>query len=318
MIRCIVLLLVLAIAPRAHAGTVGVVVTGDSELQAALSRQLEVWLRSHGHTVGETLPPDATRSLLDCMIIDDEGCARGIVEARAKSASIVFAEIRKPRTRASNATTLIVYWLVKGKEPVGMRRACAACTEDLLASTLDEILRTVIGASELPRGVLVLASKPHQGMTVILDNQNIGITPLEREIPAGPHTIVLMWRGRKVAERTLEIDPEVTAEITMTATLPIDPPPRRDPPSRVLPGITLAVGGTAIVAGALLYFTSDVDDGTKPRYRDDKPVGIGLAAGGAALVAAGALWWLRHGKTDSQPTVAIDRDAGYVGWTRAF
>jgi hypothetical protein len=318
MIRLVVLLLVLVTASSARAGTVGVVVTGDSELQAALSRRLDAWLRSHGHTIGDSLPPDATRSLLDCMIIDDEGCARGIVDARAKSASIVFAEIRKPRTRASNATTLIVYWLVKGKEPVGMRRACADCTEDLLGSTIDEMLRTIVGASELPRGRLVLASKPQQGLTVILDNENIGITPLEREVPAGPHTVVLMWRGRKVAERTLEIHSEVTAEITMTATIPVESPPTQEQPSRVLPGITLALGGTAIVSGALLYFTSDTDDGTKPRYRDDKPVGIGVAAGGVALVAVGTWWWLRRGTSDSQPIVAVDRDQGFIGWTRAF
>lgn len=318
MIRIVILLLVTLLARPALAGTVGVVVTGDSELQATLSRQLEGWLRSHGHTVGEALPPDATSSLLNCMVIDDEGCARGIVDARAKSGSIVFAEIRKPRTRASNATTLIVYWLVKGKEPVGMRRACEACSEDLLSSTLAEMLTTVVGASELPRGRLVLASKPQQGMTVVLDNENVGLTPLEREVATGTHTVVLMWRGRKVGERTIKIQPEVTAEITVPVTIPADEPRDAAPRSRVLPGLALAVGGTAVVAGALLYFTSDVDDGTKPRYRDDKPVGIGLAIGGVAVAAVGAMWWLRTGSSDSQPVVAIDRDGGTLGWARAF
>ena len=314
MIRIAVLLCLLAVAP-ARAGTVGVVVTGDSELQASLSRQLETWLRSHGHTVGEALPPDATSSLLNCMVIDDEGCARGIVDARAGSASIVFAEIRKPRTRASNATTLIVYWFVQGKEPVGMRRACETCNEDLLASTLDEMLTTVVGASELPRGRLALFSKPRQGFTVMLDNVNVGLTPLERDVPAGTHTVVLMHRGRKVGERTIKIQPEVTAEITVPVTMPADD----DGPSRVLPGFTLAVGGAAIVAGALLYFTSEVDDGTKPTYRDSKPVGIGVAAGGAALTALGAVLWFRAGGTpDSQPVVALDRDGGTLGWARAF
>src|SRR5215213_11501192 len=133
--RVLPVLLVAMLAARAQAGTVAVVVTGDSELQAALSRNLEVWLRTHGHSVGQALPPDVVSSLINCMVIDDEGCARGVVDARGKSGSVVFAEIRRPRTKASNATTLIVYWLVKGKEPVGMRRACADCNEDLLHST---------------------------------------------------------------------------------------------------------------------------------------------------------------------------------------
>ena len=317
MITRVVLLLALVIALPARAGTVGVVVTGDSELQATLTRQLESWLRSHGHTLGEALPADAISSLLNCMVIDDEGCARGIVDARAKSASVVFAEIRKPRTRASNATTLIVYWLVKDKEPVGMRRSCEACSDDLLNSLLDEMLTTVVGASELPRGRLALSSKPQQGLTVILDNENIGITPLEREVPAGTHTVVLMWRGRKVGERTIRIEPEVTAEIMVPVTIPAIAEPR-EAPSRVLPGLTLAVGGAAVVAGAILYFTSDVDDGTKPTYRDSRPVGIGVAAGGAALAAVGAYWWLRTGTPDSSPVVALGAGGGYVGWTRAF
>lgn len=315
MFRLSIVVLALVLASRAHAGSVGVVVTGDSELQASLTRNLEQWLRTHGHSVAEALPTDATTSLLNCMVIDDEGCARGIVDARAKSDSVVFAEIRKPRTRASNATTLTIYWLVKGKEPVGMRRACEDCNEDLLVSTLNEVLDTVVGASELARGRLVLASKP-AGLIVILDNENIGITPVEREIAAGHHTIVLMSRGRKVGERTLKIQPEVTAEITMTATIPRDEPVGHR--SRALAGTLLVLGSTAIGAGVILYLTSDTDDGTKFEYYDNRPVGIGVAAGGLACAAVGTYLWFRAGRTDSAPVVAIDHHGGFVGWSRAF
>jgi len=313
MMRVVPLLLVFALATRAHAGTVGVVVTGDSELQSGLARQLEGWLKSHGHTVGEALPADARSSLLNCMVIDDEACARGIVDSRAKSESVVFAEIRRPRTRSSNATTLIILWLVKGKEPVGMRRACEDCNPDLLDSTLDEVLTTVVGASELARGRLELHSKP-EGVTVMLDNQNVGITPLERDIAAGSHTIVLMARGRKVGERKLKIQAEMTAEITM----PVVIPPDDGRPSKVLPGVILAVGGIAIATGAVLYFTSEVDDGMKPTYRDSKPPALGIAAGGVALAAIGTYLWFRTGSSDSAPVAAIDQHGGYIGWARAF
>ena len=313
----IVLLLLAVLATPARAGTVSIVVTGDPELQATLSQQLEAWLRGHGHTLGEALPADAISSLMNCMVIDDEPCARAIVDTRAKTDSVVFAEVRSPRTRSSNATTLIVYWLVKDKAPVGMRRSCEDCSPDLLRSTLDEMLRTVVGASELERGRLVLASRP-EGLTVMLDNENIGITPLEREVPAGSHTIVLMSRGRKVGERTLNIHPQVTAEITMTAEIPPDEPVVLRARSRVLPGAALGLGGAAIAAGVILYFTSEVDDGTTPTYRDTKPLGIGLAAGGVVLAAMGAWLWLRTETPDSAPIIAIDRNAGMVGWTRAF
>jgi hypothetical protein len=313
-LRLVPLLLVAALATRASAGSVGIVVTGDAKLQATLAKQLEGWLRSHGHTIGTGLPPDATSSLLNCMVIDDETCARGIVDARAGTDSVVFGEVRAPRTKSSNATTLIVYWLVKGKPPVGMRRACEDCNEDLLASTLGDMLNTVVGASELSRGRLVLDSKP-RGLTVMLDNEAVGLTPVERELPTGSHTIVLMSRGRKVGERTLKIQPEVTAEITMTATMPKDEP---HGPSRVVPGVALAVGGAAVVAGAILYVTSDTDDGSKFEYYDNRPVGIGVAAGGLAVAAVGTYLWIRAGARDSAPVVAVDHHGGFVGWSRAF
>ncbi len=313
--RLLPLAVVAALATPVRAGTVGIVATGDSELQATLAMQIEGWLRAHGHTLAEGLPTDAQSSLLNCMVLDDSACARGIVDARAKADSIVFGEVRAPRTRSSHATTLIVYWLVKGKEPVGMKRACEDCTPDLLASTLDEMLTTVVGASELARGRLALHSKP-EGLTVILDNDNIGITPVEREVPAGQHTIVLMSRGRKVGERTLRIEPEVTAEITVPVTMPTEPATQR--PSRVAPVILLAGGGAAIATGAVLYLTSDVDDGSKPRYYDTRLVGIGVVAGGVALAAAGTYLWLRTGRTDSAPVIALDPKGGTLGWAHAF
>jgi hypothetical protein len=315
--RLLPVLVVLALTPRAEAGSVSVVVTGDEKLKLTLAKQLEAWLRGHGHALGEGLPEDAKTSLLNCMVIDDEGCARGIVDSRAKTDSVVFGEVRAPRTKASNATTLIIYWLVRGKEPVGMRRACEDCNEDLLKSTVDDVLKTVVGASELARGRLRLGSKP-AGLTVMLDNENVGITPLEREVPAGPHSIVLMSRGRMVGQRRLTIERDVTAEITMTVTLPDDATVVVHGPSRVGPGVAMAIGGVAIATGAILYFKSDVNDGSKPEYWDLRPAGIGVAAGGAVLGAIGAYLWLRAGSADSAPIAAIDHRGGIVGWTRAF
>ncbi|HEY5925375.1 MAG TPA: PEGA domain-containing protein [Kofleriaceae bacterium] len=310
--------IVAALAVRAQAGTVAVVVTGDPQLQVTLGEQLEAWLRTHGHTVGAPMATDVRSSLLNCMVIDDESCARGVVDARANTSSVVFGEVRAPRTKSSKATTLIVYLLVKGKAPVGMRRACEDCNADLMKSTLDEMLTAVIGASQLARGRLRLGSKPVSGLTVMLDNEAIGITPLEREVPAGSHTIVLMSRGRKVAERRLQIEPDVTAEIVMTGTLPPNESFEAPQRSRVVPGAALAVGGAAVVAGTILFFTSDVDDGTKFIYYDSRPVGIGIAVGGVALAALGAYLWVRAGATDSAPIAAVDQHGGIIGWARAF
>ena len=313
MLRFVVLGLVLAAAAPARAGSVGIVVTGDSELQSTLGKEIEGWLRSHGHSVGDGLPADAASSLLNCMVIDDESCARDIVDARAKTDSVVYAEIRKPRTKSSNATALTIYWLVRGKEPVGMRRSCEACNPGLLRSALDEVLRTVVGASQLERGTLTVHSRP-EGANVMLDNEEVGITPIVRELPVGSHRIVLMKNGRKAGERTIKIHPQVAAEITMPIAITAEP---GRSPSRVGPAVLLGLGGVAVIAGAVLYITSETDDGSQPYYRETRPAGIGFAAGGLLLAGIGT-WLLVRSGSDSAPVVALDRHGGMLGWARAF
>ena len=313
----VVLLCSLLFALPAHAGTVGVVVTGDADLQQTLSKQLEAYLRSHGHRVGDALPAEAINILLNCMVMDDQSCARGVVEKQAKTESVLFGQVAKSRT--SNATIITVYLISKGKEPIGMRRACEECSDDLLRSTVDEVLGIILKTSSLERGRLSLHSKP-EGMTVVLDNENIGVTPLEREVPAGPHTVVLMRRGQKVGERTLKIHADVTAEITIPVTVPEDPPGTTViTNSKAFAGVTLGIGGAAIVAGAVLFLTSEKDTGEKLFYRETRPLGIGLAAGGAAVAGIGLWLWLRGGESeDSAPVASISNTGGQVGWTRAF
>jgi len=311
--RLVLLLSLLIVAP-AHAGSVGIVVTGDSELKAVLETSLDGWLRTHGHSVGnEAMPRDATSSLLNCMVIDDEACARDIVDARAKTESVVFSEIRKPRTKSSNATTITLYWLVRGKEPVGMRRACEACNERLLKSTLDDMLKTVFGASNATRGKLLLHSKP-EGASVMLDNENIGITPLERDVPAGEHKIVLIRYGQKVGERNVKISTDAVADITMSAQAAEQP----SRPSQVVPAMLLGLGGVTVIGGAVLYLTSETDDGSQPYYRDTRPAGIAMGIGGVILAGVGAYLLVTSGHSESAPVAAIDRNGAIVGWVCAF
>lgn len=245
---------------------------------------MDAYLRSHGHTVADPLPPDGVTSLINCLLIDDQGCAQGVVAARAKTDVVVYGEVRKSRT--TQATVLTLYWISKTKEPVGMRRACEDCTLDLMRSTVEEVLG-LIGTFD--RGRVAVNSRP-PGMTVLIDNENVGVTPIERELPVGQHHIVLTHLGQPVGEKTVKVQADLAAEILIPVTLPVETA-EPDERSKVMPGIALGIGGAAIVAGAILYFTSEVDDGSKPRYRDTKPLGIGVAAGGAVLVGIGFIGW---------------------------
>ncbi len=311
--------LALAALP-ARASSVTVVTTGDADLQATVARHVETWLRGHAHTIAASLSAEASSTLLNCMTMDDQGCARGVVDAQAKGDSLLY--VQAIRSRTSNATVFNVYWFPRTKEPIGMRRACEECSPDLMRSILEEMLGMILGASKLERGRLSLHSNP-EGMTVLLDNENIGVTPLEREVPAGPHTIVLMHRGQRVGERTLKVHPDVTAEITIPVTIPVDTDSgsQRAGKSPVVGFLVLGLGVAAIGAGVAFYVTSEEDDGSKLFYRDTKTLGIGVAAGGAVVAGLGVWLWLRtrgSDETASAPTVSITRNTGVIGWSRAF
>lgn len=313
----ILAVVVTASMARAHANTVTVVTTGDADLQAKVSSAVEGWLRGHGHTLGPPLAAEPTNTLLNCMVMDDQACARGLVEARVKAEAVLFAEVI--RSRGTNGAIVInVYWIPKGREPIGMRRACEDCSAALMKSTLDEALDTVVGAGKLEHGRVEIHSKP-EGMSVLLDNETVGVTPLEREVATGEHMIVLMHRGQKVGEKKLKVMADVTAEITVPVTVPVDDEMSEHTSSRLVPGLVLGGGATALVAGVVLYATSETDDGTKPTYRDTRPLGLGLAVGGIALAGVGAWLWIRAGHaSESAPVATLTSSGGIVGWSRAF
>src|SRR5262245_60713749 len=130
--------LALAVTPAA-AGTVTVVTLGDANLQATVARHVEAWLRGHGHTIAPSLSAAATSTLQNCMTMDDQGCARGVVDAQAKGESVLYVQAIKSQANAAS-TVFNIYWFPKGKEPIGMRRACEECSADLMKSSIDEML----------------------------------------------------------------------------------------------------------------------------------------------------------------------------------
>src|SRR6187402_1114364 len=159
--------------PSAAAGTVGVVVTGEAALQPALVSQLETWLRSHGHKVEAlALDPPATTRLIDCLTVDDSSCARKVVEAQARTDSVVFARA----SRESKAISLTIYWIVKGRPAAAGRRGCEECNEDAVRGAADDLMASLAPAATVPSGRLKLESTP-SGMIVMLDGGKIGVTP---------------------------------------------------------------------------------------------------------------------------------------------
>ena len=150
--RTAFVVLALAIATPAHAEQVGVVVTGEATLQPQVASELEIWLHSRGRPIAPAaLEPSAINTLIDCFVLEDLGCARGLIDKRSKAPSIVFARIEATQTdEGLREVEVIGYWFQKNHEPIGERRICAKCTDEKLHDTIDELMLALVDEPPLP------------------------------------------------------------------------------------------------------------------------------------------------------------------------
>jgi hypothetical protein len=291
----------------------GLVVVGDANLKGSLATALDGWLTHHGRLVSnDPLDRDGILTITNCLNLQDLACARAVVEKRAKTDGVVFAQIASTKEKT---VTVQVFWILKGHEAVAERRACEECSADALAGTVDAIMK-VLSPSAGNSGRIKIDSKP-TGATVVLDHEVIGVAPIERDVAAGPHEVVLMNGSHEVGRRSLTVHATETAEITIPVheIRDVAPAPRH---SRVPAAIVLGVGIAGVVTGTLLYVKTPKDDGSQPTYYDTKPAGIGIGIGGVAAVAIG-LVWLNYARTsDSAPVASIGSHGGMIGWARAF
>jgi hypothetical protein len=315
LLAVVVLSLAAATAPARADGGVGVVVTGEATMQPQLAAQLETWLKSHGHDlVSAPLPPEAINTLIDCFVIEDQSCARRVVEKRAKSA-VVFAQVSVTAgdTALDRTVTLTAYWLDKGRDAIAERRQCERCTDVTLRKTADELMAALAGSGS-SRGLLKVESTP-SGADVLVDGKRVGTTPFEQPLPLGDHRIVVQAPGRTPAARRISLKKGQPAAVEAVLA------PK---PGRGLAYLAIGTGVAMAVAGGVLFaLDEDVPaDKTKPDYFDSAPAGIGLAAGGAVVLGVGVFLAVRSGGTSvlkSAPTVSLVRGGGGVfGWAGRF
>ena len=310
-----------AMTAQAAEHTTGVIVVGDAAVRNTLTDQLDAWLTGRGHHTSRTpLDADGVATLTNCLLLQDLACARTVVEKRAATDDVVYALVEK--TKTEHTITITAYWIVKGHEAVSERRACESCNADAMGGTVDAILSTLSRSSSADEGRIQLDSKP-SGMTVVVDGVVVGVTPVERDFPEGRHTIVLLKGTREVGKRAITLHAGETAELVMPVRLDepvaahgVAPAPRSH--GRAAAKIALGLGAAGLVAGGVLYLTSQKDDGTRLYYRDTRPLGLGVAAGGAAIAAVGLILWLRGGPADSTPVASLSSKEGFIGWARAF
>jgi PEGA domain len=313
------LALLLALSSPARAGSdVGVIVTGEASMQPQLAAQIESWLSQHGHTlVPSPLPPEAVSALIDCFVIEDQGCARGIIEKQAKSTSMVYVRLdTKSSSNGARDVTLTAYWFDKGHDAISQRKTCQRCTDQAMRTTADEIMKKLVGGSAV--GHVKLKSVP-PGARITIDGQAIGVTPLDWDLPPGKHTILMDKAPLQPASRDIVVASDKTELLTMELT-----PPVRDDGGGSLPRFVpiglLAAGGALLVTGTvMLAIDEDPVPSSPPTIHNTGPTGAVLAITGVVAGGVGAyLLWFRSPRKTSTPVAAVTRDTAYIGWLGRF
>jgi len=309
----------IALAAPAHAGSdIGVVVTGENWMQPQLVAQIETWLSQHGHSLVQ-LPPDALAALKQCFVNNNDlGCARGVVDKLPKTSGVIYAGVDSKNAAGDTPdVTLTAYWFDKGHDAIAERKNCLRCTDQLLRTATDEILKKLVGGGDL--GHLKLKSAP-PGARISIDGQPIGVTPLDWDLPPGKHTITIDKAGYKPASQERMVQSNKSDLVVMTLTADgSDSREEGGGPSRTVAWTVAGVGAAGVVAGLGLIVFSPGPDPNQRYYYRTWPPGIGVAVGGAALAGLGAYWlWFRSPKTTSAPVAAVTGDTAYVGWLGSF
>ncbi len=152
------LLVLAALSSNAYAEQVGVVVTGEATLQPQVAAQLENWLEDRGRTVVPgPLEPAAINTLIDCFVLEDLGCARGLVDARAKTGSLIYAHIEvSPNGDGTRDIAVTSYWFEKQHDAMTERRVCERCTTDKFHSMVDDLMLALV---HTPPATIVLPTE---------------------------------------------------------------------------------------------------------------------------------------------------------------
>jgi hypothetical protein len=199
-----------------------------------------------------------------------------------------------------------------GEEAARSQKECAACDpEKGVALLRSELLAVVATARSRPRGELSLTSVP-AGAEVRLGGRVLGTTPLTRAAWAGPYEAEISLPGYQpqrlpftvsAGEKTA-LAVTLLAEVAEPAPAPLAlPPPVFRFERQPRPRWRLALGGVAVVGGAILagfgisglaVADSCLVPAQPPAERCQErfgttPIGAGLLGSGAALLVTGSV-----------------------------
>ncbi len=313
--RLALLVLLWMTSPAWAGGDVGVVVVGEATMQPQMAAQLEQWLRQHGHQLAPApMPPDAINTLIDCFVIEDESCARKVVEKRSKTQAVVFArvDLKVSDDKPERTVTLTAYWFEKNRDAIAERRYCERCTDVTLRSTADELMAALTVNLSKDAGTLKLTSTP-SGARVLVDGTPVGVTPLEYDVKTGKHEVTVQHEGSRDDTRDIDVHRGETTQVDVFL--------KSYASTNFFPVVLLGAGG-ALLATGLVLFAMDEDvpkpvGEQKEFYRDTGPLGVGLAISGLVVGGVGG-YLLFKTKRSSTPVAAITPGGATLGWAGRF
>lgn len=285
----------------AHAD-VGVVVSGDPNMQARVLDHVQRWLQDKKQVLVAAPLGAATTTLVDCFVIEDMACARKVFEEQAKAASVVFVRVDMSAAQ-SRDYILTAFWFARGVEPVSEKRSCSGCDDTVLSTTIDQLMVDLSRKGTRGKGQLNISGTA-EGMVVKIDGNEIGPPPLSRELDAGSHEIVFLQGGSPVGVERVQVDAGGVVDVAAPHAAAKRPPVAAKQ-SRMMPAVLLAGGiAAAVVGGVFLYYGSLRGPDEPYEYKNATEIGLPLALAGAFAIGAGTSLWIARSGSDAQVGVS--------------
>lgn len=328
--RLIVLALVglTAVAPTAvaRADRFGLIAGGDEAKQPVVETELGPWLKAAGHDdvrIGtKALDGKQVTQVVNCFILADQACASAAV-ASGKLDGLLFVMVEVERDPGASGDRIkITGWLYGGDgAPIAAQSLfCNDCRNDTLTPKLAELARLLFAAAQSGAGRLAVTTQP-AGATVLVDGASIGVTPITTGLREGPHTITVERTGYVTLTRpiTIKNDGETRLDVELA---PLGGGGGGG--GKGLAYGALALGGAAIVGGAILMFVVDEDPVTTPTkdptYTEATLPGAVTLGAGVAVAAVGGYLFHRAGAKPraATPMARATGDGAVIGITGRF
>ena len=328
-------LLVLALfglSSSARAGGFGLIAGGDEAKQPLVETELGPWLREAGHAdvrIGPAaLEPRQIAQVVNCFIIADQACAQPAV-ATGDLGGLLFVMVEVERDPAAGGDRIkITGWLygAEGAPIAAQSLFCNDCRNDTLKPKLEELARLLFAAAASGSGRLSVLTRP-AGASVLVDGEQIGVTPITRGLREGPHTVTLELPGHETITRkvTIKNDAESPIDVTLVR---LDRGGKRGGSLKPLGYTALAIGGAAILGGAAMVILdprcevgsdSEACAPGKATYTSTQLPGLVAAGAGVVVVGLGGYLIYRDGaRSKPRPVASVGSAAVVVGLAGTF